>query len=51
MDIVDEAALVEERCDHEWVAGMMIVHPEDLAAVARDRKVECSKCDEVCWPA
>lgn len=34
-------------CDHgPWVAGFMVVHPEDLAAVAAVRKVVCGKCDQ-----
>lgn len=35
----------EPPCDHSWVAGFMVVHPEDLAAVAAVRKVVCEKCD------
>jgi ribosomal protein L24E len=42
----------EPPCDHEWVAGMMIVHPDDLEETARARaafggKIECTQCDEV----
>lgn len=33
------------KCYHEWVGGMMVIHPEDLAEVAAVRKVVCSKCD------
>lgn len=54
-NIVDGSALTE--CSHEWVAGMMIVHPEDLDQVARERSrmrgcspVTCSKCDEEYLP-
>lgn len=34
-------------CVHEWTAGMMIVHPEDLEATAAVREVTCRKCDLV----
>lgn len=35
---------------HDWVAGMMSVHPEDLETVATARaasgsKVECQACE------
>jgi hypothetical protein len=36
---------IQEDCLHEWTAGMMIVHDEDVAAVAALRPVECSKCE------
>ncbi len=30
---------------HTWVAGMMIVHEEDAAEIARNRgHVECDEC-------
>jgi hypothetical protein len=32
------------ECDHSWVAGMMVVHPEDLPATATTRTVECQHC-------
>lgn len=45
----------EPPCQHSWVAGMMVVHPEDLDMVARERArhgetVECAKCEEVYRP-
>lgn len=30
---------------HSWVAGMMYVHEEDVASIARNRHVECEKCE------
>jgi len=39
--------LDDHVCGHSWVAGMMIVHPEDLAEVAMMRDVECEYCDRV----
>lgn len=35
---------------HAWVAGMMVVHPEDLASVAAHREVECEGCEKVIGP-
>jgi hypothetical protein len=32
-------------CTHSWVAGMMVVHPEDLYEISRMRTVECQHCD------
>lgn len=42
----------QENCQHAWVAGIMVVHPEDLESTARERAkwggtVECEKCDLV----
>lgn len=37
----------QRNCAHEWVAGMMIVHPADLEEVARARDVECWHCELV----
>ncbi len=31
-------------CAHQWVAGIMSVHPEDVDAVATMREVECDRC-------
>lgn len=36
--------LGEEYKSHTWVAGMMYVHNEDVATIARNRLVECEKC-------
>lgn len=33
------------RCNHQWVAGMMVVHDEDVESVAAIRPVVCEKCD------
>lgn len=35
-----------ETCLHEWQAGMVYVHDEDLPHVAPYRKVECWKCEK-----
>lgn len=35
-----------DECNHRWVAGMMIVHPEDVAYVASVRPVECLHCEQ-----
>ncbi len=35
---------------HSWVAGMMVVHPEDVASVAAVREVVCETCDKVYDP-
>lgn len=32
---------------HSWVAGMMVVDPEDLATIAATRMVECEKCEYI----
>lgn len=61
-DYAEEAAnralLNEERDNHlhTWVAGMMHVHPEEVQAVARERRangaspVECESCEFVYDP-
>jgi hypothetical protein len=35
----------EIECQHVYVAGMMYVSDEDLAAVSAMRLVECERCD------
>lgn len=40
-----EGWAVARYCDHAWVAGGIYVHPEDLAAVAPVRRVECERCE------
>jgi len=35
----------EEYRLHVWVAGMMYVHQEDVAEIARNRHVECERCE------
>lgn len=35
---------------HLWTAGLVYVHPEDVAEVARVRPVTCQRCDRV-YPA
>ena len=37
----------QKECDHSWVAGFMVVHPEDLDAIAAMRPVICSWCDKI----
>ena len=45
-DTVMEGWAVARRCDHDWLAGMMRVHPEDIEAVAATgRRVECMHCE------
>ncbi len=39
-------ALGADPCAHAWVAGMMNVHDEDVAAVAAARPVECERCGQ-----
>lgn len=45
----DPPTIIDARgtppCRHRWVAGMMYVHDEDVAAVAAIRPVVCEKCD------
>lgn len=46
---------VDQGCTHQWVAGMMYVHEEDLEPVALARQVfgetvECETCEEVYVP-
>jgi hypothetical protein len=33
------------KCNHQWVAGIAIVHSEDVEQIAKKRKVVCGKCD------
>lgn len=33
------------ECRHDWVAGMMGVHDEDLVSIAAMRSVECQRCE------
>lgn len=42
-----EGWAVARYCTHSWVAGIMVVHPEDLATVAGMRHVECQWCERV----
>lgn len=35
------------KCNHEYVAGMMVVNSEDLESISSSRKVECQQCDHV----
>ena len=30
---------------HELIAGMMVVHPDDLLTIAAAREVACQDCD------
>jgi len=34
-------------CSHSWVAGIMVVHVEDVESVSATRPVTCEKCDTV----
>jgi len=40
-----DCELFMTECSHTWVAGMMIVHREDLESVVAARDVECDNCD------
>ena len=47
-DIV--AVVPVPQCQHSWVAGVMVVHDEDLATVAASRTVECERCELTVGP-
>jgi hypothetical protein len=47
VDEIDELADALTDCRHSWVAGMMYVSDEDVAAVAA---VECEQCERVYQP-
>jgi NAD-dependent dihydropyrimidine dehydrogenase PreA subunit len=35
---------------HSFVAGMMVVHQEDVIYVASRRKIECERCEKAVGP-
>lgn len=41
--------MMDEACEHSWIAGMMVVDPDDLDTVARMRAASGSSLPECQW--